>query len=131
MTDFSLPATAIAALILGSFYIWLTVRVILIRRKDGIILGDNNDRAVAKKIRGHANAAEQIPLGLILIGLNEALNSTHTAATIAVILILGRFMHGIYFTLPGIHHRYRVLGMFLTLIAQILSLLGLALGLLL
>ena len=89
MSDFSLSVT-VAAVVLGLLYVILTFQIGLQRGRDRIALGDNGDPVSAKKIRGHANAAEQIPLGLILIGLNEAMNSGPTAMTLAALLAASR-----------------------------------------
>ncbi len=131
MSEFPLTITAWTAVILGAFMLWLTWRVISVRRADGIVLGDNNDRAVAKKIRGHANAAEQIPIGLILLGFTEWLQPAFLALTIATILIAGRVLHGIYFAVHGTHWRLRVYGMWLTLVAQAVAILAVAASLVL
>lgn len=117
--------TTWTAVILGSLLIYLMFRVVGERRSKKISLGDNNDKITQKRIRGHANAAEQIPMALILLGLVEFLLGQTQALTIAVILILGRFMHAAYFSFDGVHWRFRFFGMILTVLAQIMALLGL------
>ncbi|MCO4825425.1 MAG: MAPEG family protein [Amylibacter sp.] len=131
MTDFPLNVTAAAAVILGALYIFMTLRIALQRRGQRIAMGDNSDPQLAKKIRGHANAAEQIPLGLILIGLNEAMNSSPTALTLAALLIIGRILHAIHFYSEDKPVRYRAYGMLLTILSHLLGVIGLALGLIL
>nr|WP_325249668.1 MAPEG family protein [Amylibacter sp.] len=130
MHDFAFPITAWSTVLLGVLYLWLTILIIMVRRSDGIVLGDNNDRIMAKKIRGQANAAEQIPLGLILIALNESLNPTPITLVIAAFLVVGRYLHAVYFAKDGTHFRFRLYGMLFTLIAQILGLIGVVAGLL-
>ena len=96
------------------------MKVIQIRRRDGVVLGDNDDRTLTKAIRGHANAVEQLPIALILMGLAEAQGgSTVLLALCAVALIIGRTSHGIYFARTGTHWRLRMIGMGLTMLAQI------------
>lgn len=131
MTDFPLTVTAAAAVILGLLYIVLTFQIGLQRGREGIALGDNGDPVLAKKIRGHANAAEQIPLGLILIGLNEAMNSGPTAMTLAALLVLGRVAHAIHFFGHKKPLAFRSVGMILTILSHLLGIIGLALGLIL
>ncbi|MCP5089167.1 MAG: hypothetical protein GY952_20490 [Rhodobacteraceae bacterium] len=130
MSTFPLTITAWSAVILGALMLALTLRVVLARRADGIVLGDNDDRVVAKKIRGHANAAEQIPIALILLGLAELLQPVWVVLPIAAILIAGRILHGIYFAIHGTTWRLRFYGMWLTVIAQGLLLTAVAAGLL-
>src|SRR6056297_2389978 len=117
MTD--LPVTSAAALLNGALLLALTARVIFHRRRNGIVLGDNGDRVLTKAIRGQANAAEQVPVALILCALAElqAAPAAPLAAT-AALFTLGRYMHGAYFALHGLHWRLRFWGMLATLIVQ-------------
>jgi uncharacterized membrane protein YecN with MAPEG domain len=126
----SLPITSITAMIASVIILTLTIRVIRFRRRDGVVLGDNNDRALAKAIRGQANATEQVPIALIVMGLAEIQGGyAPLLALAAVCLIVGRCMHGIYFAYHGTHWRLRFFGMWLTLIAQIVLLMALLLAL--
>ncbi|KAB7616216.1 hypothetical protein F9L33_05555 [Amylibacter sp. SFDW26] len=125
MEDFPLTITAWTALILGALLLYLTFATILYRRNKHIVLGDGDDKVMTKLIRGHANASEQIPMALILLGLVEYLNGGTYACIIAVILITGRISHAIYFRFDGTTWRFRFYGMLLTLIAQGLSILAL------
>ena len=119
MADFTLPVTSLAAVATGVIYLILTWRVIRMRRADGIVLGDNGDRIMAKRIRGHANAAEQMPMALIVMALTELQGGNGMAlAILAALFTLGRALHAIYFTRHGTHWRFRVWGMSATLIAQ-------------
>lgn len=128
----ALPVTSISALVLGVLLLLLTNKVIRIRRRDGVVLGDNSDRVLAKAIRGQANAAEQIPMALLLMGLCELGGAPAGALWgLALTLILGRVAHGIYFAINGTHWRLRFYGMLLTLIAQAGLLFLLALSILL
>ncbi|MCP5075315.1 MAG: glutathione S-transferase [Rhodobacteraceae bacterium] len=130
MSNFPLTVTAWTAVILGALMLWLTLRVVAARRADGIVLGDNDDRVVTKKIRGHANAAEQIPIALILLGFAELLQPIWVVLPVAALLVIGRILHGIYFTIPGTSWRLRVYGMWMTVIVQALALVAVAAGLL-
>lgn len=119
MTDISLPITSLAAVANGIILLLLTARVIVLRRRDGVVLGDNNDRVLTKAIRGQANAAEQMPLALLLLALVEIQGGPVAAlVTLALTLTVGRALHAIYFGAHGISWRFRFYGMLLTLIAQ-------------
>ncbi|MEM7439588.1 MAG: MAPEG family protein [Pseudomonadota bacterium] len=131
MTDFPLPITAWAALVLGTLFFWLTWRVIGERQSGKVAHGDGGNSELAKKIRGQANAAEQMPLGLIVLGLNELLNPTWVTILLAVMLVAGRVIHGINFTMPGTPFIMRPIGMGLTLFSLGFGLIGLAAGLIL
>ncbi len=129
MPDFPFPVTAWSTVILAVLFLWLTFRVIGVRRKDHIVLGDGGDHVMNKKIRGQANAAEQIPISLILLGLTEYVMPGLVPLVIAVVLIVGRVMHGIYFTIHGTNFRLRFYGMLFTLIAQSMAIVALTIGL--
>ena len=126
----SLPITTLTALFAGVLILLLTIRVIQLSRRGGVVLGDNNDRALMKAIRGHANAVEQMPIALIMMGLSELQGgSTALLSVIAVVLIIGRTLHGAYFAFHGLHWRLRTNGMWMTVTAQAGLLLSLALTL--
>ncbi|MEJ6401320.1 MAPEG family protein [Yoonia sp. 2307UL14-13] len=115
----ALTITSIAAFLNGLFILALTIKVILIRRRDGVVLGDNDDRVLTKAIRGQANATEQIPLALILMGLIEVQNGPGwLLIPLAATFTIGRLMHATYFGIHGTPWQLRFYGMFLTLIAQ-------------
>lgn len=125
MADFPLYITAWASLILGALLLFLAYRVSSDRRKKSILLGDNDDKVIRKKIRGHCNATEQIPMALILLGFVEYLQGGTYALIIAVILIAGRLMHAAYFSFDGTNWRFRFYGMLLTYTAYLFALLAL------
>ncbi|MEJ8561143.1 MAPEG family protein [Yoonia sp. GPGPB17] len=124
------PITSISALLSGVIILLLTIKVIQLRRNGGVVLGDNDNRPLTKAIRGHANATEQVPIALILMGLAE-LQGGNTILLVlgAACLIVGRTLHGIYFAHDGTHWRLRMIGMALTLLAQIILLVALLLAL--
>jgi hypothetical protein len=114
-----LPVTSLAALLNGALLLALTARVIFQRRRDQVVLGDNGDRALTKAIRGQANAAEQMPVALILCALAEAQGAPLLPlAVTAALFTLGRYMHGAYFAIHGLHWRLRFWGMLATLAGQ-------------
>ncbi len=102
------------------------------RRLHKVVLGDNDNRDMAKAIRGHANAVETIPMSLILMGLSELAGAwTSWLALLACGLIIGRGLHARYFTAPGTHFKFRYYGMLTTVIVQVNLLLTLGLTLIL
>ena len=124
----SLPVTSLTAIALALWLIVLTLRVVRMRRSAGVAIGDNGDRALAKAIRGQANLTEQAPIALIVMGLAE-LQGASLLWLPALILVLGRLLHGLYFGWHGLHWRLRFWGMWATVVAQGLLVLSLALTL--
>ncbi|MDQ0011347.1 putative membrane protein YecN with MAPEG domain [Luteibacter jiangsuensis] len=86
-----LYAALLALLILG-----LAARVMWLRRRTRIGLGDGGDRAVACAVRSHGNATEYVPLALILLLVLE-LNQTLPVLLHAfgIVLLLARIAHAI------------------------------------
>ena len=115
----SLPITSLTALAAALIILILTARVIVLRRRDGVVLGDNGDKVLTKAIRGQANAAEQLPIALILLALAELQGAAPVLLIpLALTLITGRVMHAVYFAVDGTNWRLRFWGMLLTLLAQ-------------
>ena len=116
-----LPVTTVTTLVLAAWMIVLGYRVVLRRRSARVPYGDGEDRKLTKRIRAHANAAEQVPIALIMLGLAELGNTPSSWLwTMAGILIVGRFIHGVFFTFHGFPWQMRFIGMGLTFGAQIL-----------
>ena len=115
--DTTLPVTALTALACAVLFMALTVRTIYLRRTLGVAFGDGGHRSLTKAIRGQANAAEQMPLFLILLGLSE-LNGAPLLAPAALLFVTGRALHAAYFIKDGVHWRWRFYGMLATLTAQ-------------
>ncbi len=114
-----LTITSVAALLNGALFLALTVAVIRHRRRDGVVLGDGDDRSLTKKIRGQGNAAEQMPIALLLMALIEMQGGGGwVLGILAALFTIGRVMHGAYFALPGLSWRLRFWGMIDTLTAQ-------------
>lgn len=125
-----LTATPLYAILLGAFFLFLSVRVILGRRGTSIGLGHGDNSDMERRIRAQGNAAEYIPLGLILLFLAEyqglPLLWVHVAG---VALLVGRVLHGLSLTYPYKQVPFRVPGMAITLAALICLLILNAIGL--
>ena len=118
----SLIITSITAILLTVIYLAQTFSVIAMRRKHGIVLGDGEIRKMQKRMRGHGNSAEQMPLFLILIALAEFQGANiWSIGTTSALFVLGRMAHGFYFLDTGAHHKFRMVGMAMTLFGQIFA----------
>lgn len=90
----SAPITALYAALLALWFIFLSLRVVMYRRSARIGIGTGGDREMARRVRVHGNAAEYMPLGLLLmllLELNTAMGWLVHAGGIA--LLLGRVAH--------------------------------------
>ena len=117
--------TALYAGLAGLIYAWLTLAVIRHRRGKRIVLGDGGDPVVEKSIRGQANAAEQMPMVLLLLGLTEMLGAPAFAVHLAgAVFIFGRLVHGLHFN-GYLGFQARPLGMSLSLLTLLILAIGL------
>jgi len=98
--------------------VWLSLRVVKLRRAKRIRLGDGGDPDLRNAIRAHGNATEYIPLLLVLLALLE-LNGAHWALihTAGLVLLSGRLLHARGLLQANL--RNRILGMQLTVYALI------------
>jgi len=86
----SLTAAGAAALL----HIWLSVRVSQVRRVQKILHGDGGSPALLKRMRAHANYAENLPVFLILLVLLELAGVWSLPLWIATItFFLARILH--------------------------------------
>ena len=101
--------------------VWLSLRVIKLRRSIKVSLGDGGESELQIAIRAQGNATEYIPISLILLLLLE-LNQAHFILVHSggIAVLAGRLLHarGLLTESP----LYRVLGMQIT----IFTIIGLA-----
>jgi uncharacterized protein len=88
------PITALYAGLLGLLMLILAFRVVAVRRATSIGLGDGGDALLLSRIRIHGNAAEYIPLALILMLVLE-INGASAAWLhgLGTALVIGRVAH--------------------------------------
>lgn len=91
-----LTFTPFYAGLLSLLYIFLSLRVILFRRKHKIGVGHGDERSLEKAIRVHGNFIEYVPLALFLV-LTLELNGTEQIwlHLLGGTLVFGRMMHAI------------------------------------
>jgi uncharacterized membrane protein YecN with MAPEG domain len=82
--------------LLGLLGVALSFNVGRVRNKTKIFLGDGGNRELITAMRAQANFIENVPLGLILIGLLDPLGSNHSAVPVAVlsiVFLVARLLH--------------------------------------
>lgn len=126
-----LTITTVTAIALAALFVVQTFYVISVRRSEKIVYGDGENKKMLKAMRGHANLSEQMPIFLIMLGLAElqSLIGTTWLWGLAALFVLGRILHGLYFSQTLRAHQLRQLGMVGTLFAQIGLISGLLIGL--
>jgi uncharacterized membrane protein YecN with MAPEG domain len=108
-----LPITSLFAALLALLLFTLTMTVIVTRMTTKTDLGDGDNPLMFRRIRAHGNFVEYVPMGLILLGLNEVSGAGAIWLwTIGALLLVGRILHaaGMIFTISP----SRVIGTMLT-----------------
>ncbi|MBZ0129511.1 MAG: MAPEG family protein [Rhodobacteraceae bacterium] len=127
--DFTLylPITSLTAILNAALLVTMTSAIGLIRNRTRISYGDAGDARFAKRIRGHANAVEQIPIALILLALAELQGASAALLwSAAAGLTFGRLLHAAQFWFRGVPFAARPVGVVLTLAAQAILIVWLA-----
>lgn len=86
--------TLLYAGILGLMYLFLTWRVVRMRIRHGIGIGDGGRDDLARAIRVHANFGEYVPLILVIVALTEMAGAG--AVLVHILgggLVLARLLH--------------------------------------
>ncbi len=109
-----MQVTMVTAGVLGFLLLVLGIRVVQLRMKTRISLGLGDNADMETRVRAHGNAAEWIPIGLILLFLAEQAQGPHWLVVgSAALLVLGRLLHPL-----GLANRspnaFRMLGMVFT-----------------
>ena len=114
--------TATVSALLVFIFIKLSFQVIELRKMHKVAFGDGGIDALERAIRAHANFAEYVPMGLILMGALE-LNGAPwmLVAFVGGFLVLGRYFHAKGINEPPPEFRNRVRGMKITFAALGLS----------
>lgn len=90
----SIETTIIFAAIFGILHVLFTLRVGAYRFSSKISMGDGDDRELRNRIRAHGNFIENVPIGLLLLLLNE-LNglAESTLIVLGSIFLVSRILH--------------------------------------
>ena len=121
-----MAVTPIYAALLTLLFLVLTWRVIMYRRAKLISLGDNDDKALRKRMRAQANFVEYAPLALLLMLMTEMQGAPALALHLmGLALLAGRILHAYGFSLTPQRIILRQIGMVLTLGVLLVSALGL------
>ena len=89
-----LPITLTIAGAAAIVNIWLAMRIVTVRIKAKVLIGDGSNPLLVARMRAQLNYVEYTPFVLILMGLIELARGTSTWLWAAgIIYILGRIVH--------------------------------------
>jgi len=109
-----LETTLLFAAIFGVLHVIFTLRVGAYWLSSKISLGGGGDKVLLKRVRAHANFVETVPMGLLLLVLNELNGLAENTL----------FILGSVFLLSRLIHYVTIVSRFLPVIMRPLSMLG-------
>jgi hypothetical protein len=114
--------TLLYAGINGLILLVLALNVVRLRRNTKVGLGDGGNEGMLRACRMHANAAEYVPIILILMGLLELQReSIYLLHALGIMLTLGRILHPIGIAGSSGESFGRAAGMLLTWVALLVA----------
>ena len=115
--------TPLYAGILAVGYLVLSLRVVGRRRSARIGLGDGGDAEMQRRIRGHGNFAEYVPLILLLMALIEIGGATSILIlhALGITLVIARLLHGYALSFSSHFFLGRFLGTILTFVVLLVA----------
>ncbi|MBL8698222.1 MAG: MAPEG family protein [Alphaproteobacteria bacterium] len=108
------------AALLAILFVGLSVRTLRLRRRLQIAVGDGGDATMLRAMRAHANFAEYVPIGLIMLFFVEAMGVRPPFVHgLCGMLLVGRAVHAYGVSRVDEDFRFRVAGMVMTFAAVI------------
>jgi len=99
-------------------HVVFTLRVGLYRRAAQISLGHGDDKQLEKRVRGHGNFTENVPLALFLMLLNELTGTDpQWLMGIGCIFLIARMIHYVTIVSKALLFMLRPISMTLTLLS--------------
>ena len=109
--------TPLYAALLALWFLVLSYRVIQLRGRHQVSLGDADTPELRRAVRGHANFAEYVPLALLLLLVLELSRfSIYILHAIGIALLVARLLHGYAFAYTAHWKLGRLWGIALTFI---------------
>lgn len=116
-----LSITPIYIAILGLLFLPFTMRVGLYRMKTKVLIGTGDDPELVRRVRGHANFIETVPIAISLLLVMELLGASDVwLHVLGLALVLGRIFHYVGLTEIGPMY-FRPIGMMATLMTILVS----------
>lgn len=113
-----MSVTPLYAGLLTALYLWLSFRIIGVRRGKRVDMGSGGDPLLERYVRAHGNFAEFAPLSLLLLGLLELGDwPSWLLHLLGLVVLFGRAAHAFAFSVVEPRLRSRAAGMVATLSA--------------
>lgn len=114
--------TPLYAALLALWLVALSLRVIVVRRRARVSLGDGGDPELQRAIRGQANFVEYVPVALLLLLILELSRfSIYFVHALGIVLVVARLLHGYALSFTARFTFGRVWGAALTFVALLIE----------
>ncbi|WP_322990755.1 MULTISPECIES: MAPEG family protein [unclassified Hoeflea] len=121
-----LSAVGLYAALNMMILIWLASETGKLRRTHKVAVGDGGIKHLTRIIRGHANAIENMPMFFILLIIAALLGMPVIAVhVLGIVFTIGRGLHAWHFIQEDASFKTRFVGFGLSLLAQLVLLVGL------
>lgn len=111
-----MPITVYYASLLALLYIYLSIRIIGVRKEVRALIGDGGNKKLSRAIRVHANFSEYVPLTLLLLlCLEKGDVNTVVVHTLAAWFFIARVVHAYGVSQTNENLKFRIFGMYSTL----------------
>lgn len=126
MSQQHLAIVALYACLNTFVLLWLGASISRLRRKHRVLIGDGGIEHLRRTMRGHANAAENMPMMFVLLTLGALLGAPAVALhVLGAGFTLGRVIHAWHFIQEHGAPWQRMIGFGLSLLAMVAAALGL------
>ncbi len=113
--DTNIIITPFYASIMAMFFVALSVKTLLLRRKLKIGIGTGDNDIMLRAMRVHSNFAEYVPITLLLALIIELMEGHWVMLhAICLLLLIGRVSHAYGVSQINENYHFRVMGMGLT-----------------
>ena len=117
-----MPIPLFYASFLAFLYIYLSFRVINIRKEVRVSIGDKGNNKLERAIRVHSNFSEYVPFTLLLMYFLSTQNANSIILhALGVLLLLARGIHAYGVSQVNENLKFRTFGMFATISVIITS----------
>jgi uncharacterized membrane protein YecN with MAPEG domain len=112
----------IYAAILALIFVFLSVRVIMLRASAKVAIGHGGNPSLERRMRVQANFAEYVPLALLLLTFLEMQShSRYLIHILALALLIGRIFHAYTVSQDNENLRLRAVGVLTTFAVLVIA----------
>ena len=125
MNQTAFAAVGIYAALNCFILFWLASATGQLRRRHKILIGDGGNAHLMRVMRGHANAAENMPIMLVLLLVAAAIGApAYVIHALGIAFTIGRVIHAWHFIQESAPQWQRAVGFMLSGVSTLLAALG-------